>query len=197
MKKTLVIMGLLLLSACVNHDTDLDAQAAQRQERLEMRHQATGCTFARNHDAYRNCILNTYYMQQPRTYTTAELDSGKPLAISGTGCRAAQPPVLAGIAEPPPQPGWAAPMTESHTSSVETVCSKTYQPQEAVITTTEMPVNPPAPEVIVVEQEQEAPEPAPERHTWWDSYRANKKPAPEPKCPCEDPNDPCPQCYNK
>ena len=194
MKQTLVIMGSLLLSACVAHDTDLDARAAQRQAALNLRHQTTGCTFTSDHDAYRNCILNTYYMRHPQTYIPAELENGQPLAVTGTGCPASHPPVLAGIAEPQQPHPWAAPMTEAHTSSVETVCEKTYQPQEAVITTTEMPINPPAPEVIVVEQEPAAPEPAP---TWWASYQENKKPEPAPKCPCEDPNDPCPQCYNK
>ena len=196
MKKTLVIMGSLLLSACVAHDTDLDAQAAQRQARLNMRHQTTGCTFAHDHDAYRNCILNTYYMRQPRTYVPAELDNGKPLAVTGQGYRMGAP-VLQTIAEPQPVQLWAAPAVEAHSSSVETVCEKTYQPQEAVITTTEMPLNPPPAEVIVVEQEP-APVAQPQPRTWWTEYKENKPaPAPAPKCPCEDPNDPCPQCYDK
>ena len=195
MKKTLVIMGSLLLSACVAHDTDLDAQAAQREAKLNMRHQRSGCTFTSDHDAYRNCILNTYYMHQPQTYVPAELDNGRPLAITAPGgcCAQHQPAVLPALAEPQQPYLWAAPTTEAHTSSVETVCEKTYQPQEAVITTTEMPMNPPPPEVIVVEQEQPKEEP----RTWWASYQEKKTPAPAPKCPCEDPNDPCPQCYNK
>ncbi|MBP5343724.1 MAG: hypothetical protein J6Y85_01425 [Alphaproteobacteria bacterium] len=200
MKKTLVIMGSLLLSACVAHDTDLDAQAAQRQEKLNERQQTTGCTFARDHDAYRNCILNTYYMRQPQTYIPAELDNGQPLAVTGPRYHAGTP-VLQAIVEPQPQRLWAAPTVEAHSTSVETVCEKSYQPQEAVITTTEMPLNPPPPEVIVVEQEvapAPAPQPEPQPRTWWKEYQENKPaPAPEPKCPCEDPNDPCPQCYNK
>ena len=41
--------------------------------------------------------------------------------------------------------------------------------------------------------------PVPEDKTWWDEYKAQKKPEPvvEVKCPCEDPNDPCPQCVQK
>ena len=69
MKKTLITLGCIMLSACVAHDTDLDAQAARRQARIDARHQAVGCQFARDHEAYRNCVMNTYYMQHPRTYT--------------------------------------------------------------------------------------------------------------------------------
>ena len=198
MKNTLIIMGSLLLTACVAHDTDLDAQAAERQAQRNEQQQTMGCTFSHDHDAYRNCILNTYYTRHPRTYIPAELDNGQPVAVTGPGYHMGTP-VLPVIAEPQQPQLWAAPTVEAHSSSVETVCEKTYQPQEAVITTTEMPLNPPAPEVIVVEQEPApAPQPAPQPRTWWTEYQENKPaPAPAPKCPCEDPNDPCPQCYNK
>ena len=59
-----------------------------------------------------------------------------------------------------------------------------------MVQTVEQPLPPPQPEIIYVEQEV-APQPvvvqqAPQVYV-----------EPQPVCPCADPNDPCPQCYDK
>lgn len=46
----------------------------------------------------------------------------------------------------------------------------------------------------------QTPEPLKENDPkWWDKYVSEKKPETVQKegCPCKDPNDPCPQCYEK
>ena len=198
MKKGLVLLGALALSACTaGFETDMDEAAAIREANIAERRQISGCTFARDNDAYRNCLLRTYEMRGPASYTTATMTDGRPVAVisqnsqgGSSGC--GMKPL------PSQEPGyeWAAPTTASHTQSVETVCQKQFVPQQTVVQTVEERVAPPEPEVIFIEPEQpvvvEQPvvQAAPVRK--W-----TREVAVAPKCPCEDPNDPCPQCYDK
>ena len=199
MKKGLVLLGALALTACTTgFETDVDVAAAKREANIAERRQVSGCTFVRDHDAYRNCLLHTYQMNTPATYSTSTMNDGRSVVVmnqtdagqmaGGTAC---------GLKPLPTQePGyeWAAPTTVSHTQSVETVCQKRFEPQQTVIQTVEENLNPPPPEVVFVEPEQpvveQVPPPKPARK-WVRPVEV------APKCPCEDPNDPCPQCYDK
>ncbi len=206
MKKGLVILGALVLSACtVGHETDLDAAAQKRALNIETRHQATGCTFVRDHDEYRNCLLNTYNLQKPATYHTSTLQDGRPVAIVNPTVQGVAPCGLPAI-QTQQRYEWAAPTTASQTTTVETLCQKKFEPQQTVIQTTEEVMPAPIPEepqteVIFVQQEptdameiteQTVVVPEPEPVVW-----AQAPMAAEPVCPCPDPNDPCPQCYDK
>lgn len=75
----------------------------------------------------------------------------------------------------------------------ETTCSATKTVTTVETTTTEV-VLPPK-----VTQTVSEPQPIVEDKTWWDEYQENKPETKieEVKCPCEDPNDPCPQCVEK
>ncbi|MBQ4471968.1 MAG: hypothetical protein II942_01815 [Alphaproteobacteria bacterium] len=198
MKKGLVLLGALALGACTTGlETDMDVAAAKREANIAERRQVSGCTFVRDHDAYRNCLLHTYQMNQPATYTTSTMNDGRSVVVTTQN---QQPGAVAGSTAcglkplPVQEPGyeWAAPTTVSHTQSVETVCQKRFEPQQTVIQTVEENLNPPPPEVVFVEPEQPVVVEAPKPVRKW------KRPAPvAPKCPCEDPNDPCPQCYDK
>ena len=201
MKKGLILLSALTLSACtVAHETDMDVAAMKREMNIEARHAATGCTFARDHEAYKNCILNTYKLNHPATYNTATVQDGRPVAVinSTQQYAVAQPTSACGL-KPLPSTmdgyDWAGPTTTSETKTVETVCQKKFEPQQTVIQTVEEKIPAPEPEIIFVQQEAPAaaPQPAPpvEVVVW-------EQPAPpQPTCPCADPNDPCPQCYDK
>jgi len=189
MKKGFVVLSALLLSACtVGYETDIDKATAKREANIDARHQATGCTFVRDHDAYRNCLINTYKLNSPATYTTQNMQDGRPVAVinqpqpqpAGSPCGLKPIPQT-------PEYEWAAPTTVSHTDSVQTVCQKKFEPQQTVIQTVEETLPPPEPEVIFVQPEP-APVPPPV---------VMKQQVVEPVCPCADPNDPCPQCYDK
>ena len=191
-KHLLVILGCSLLGACVAHETDMQAAQERRDAALAQKRAETGCTFIRDHDAYRQCIMNTYYMQHPQGYATQELTTGQPIAvISNPGCGA--PGCNAKVAPLPASGPQIVPFSTSESRTTETTCTQNYQAQEASVTTTEV-LPPPAPVKIMTE-----PAPAPEP-TWWETYQEEKKPEPTPKkpvCPCPDPNDPCPQCFDK
>ena len=197
-KHLLVVLGCSLLGACVAHEANLQAAQEKRDAALMQKRSEVGCTFIRDHDAYRQCIMNTYYMQHPATYETHELTTGQPIAvISNAGCgRSGCADKVAPLPASGPQ---IVPYSASESRTVETTCTQNYQTQEASVTTTEV-LPPPAPVQIVT---QPAPVPAAEPEpdpTWWETYQAEKKPEPapaQPVCPCPDPNDPCPQCFDK
>ena len=189
MRKLFVVLGAMALTACtIGHETDLDKAEAKRQANIDQRHQMIGCTFTRDHDAYRNCLLNTHLMNSPTTYTPQTLQDGRPVAV----IHQQKQQNTCGLAPLPESEEyqWAAPTTVSETRSVETLCQKKFEPQKTVIQTVEQPLPPPQPEVIFVEPEP-APQPAPQPVRW------QAAPEPQPTCPCADPNDPCPQCYDK
>ena len=193
MKKALVIFSALTLAACtVGYETDIDRAAAKREANIDARHQINGCTFVRDHEAYKTCIMNTYKLNSPATYTTQNMQDGRPVAVFSQG----QPASSACGLKPIPKQQeyeWAAPTTVSQTNSVETVCQKRFEPQQTVIQTVEETIPPPTPEVIFVQQEPVAPVvvAAPPQPKWTAPVQR------EPVCPCADPNDPCPQCYDK
>ena len=194
MKKGLIILSALALSACtIGHDTDLDRAAARREMNIMQRHQATGCTFLREHEDYKNCLLNTYNLNSPATYSTTTMQDGRPVAIVRPNAQAAAKSPC-GLAPLPAKQEyeWAAPTTVSQTKSVETVCQKKFEPQQTIVQTVEETIPPPEPEVIFVQQEQPVLEEQEAPAVQWAApVRV------EPVCPCEDPNDPCPQCYDK
>lgn len=211
MKKGLIVLGAMALSACtIGHETDMDVAAAKREMNIEARHAASGCTFVHDHEAYKNCLLNTYKLNSPATYSTSTLEDGRAVAIVNPMDQGAKTTAATGTCGLKPLPSstnsgyeWAAPTTASETRSVETVCQKKFEPQQTVIQTVKETITPPEPEVIFVQQEQPQPEVietevqlveppmvAPEV-VWTQPVEI------EPVCPCADPNDPCPQCYDK
>ena len=198
MKKYLsVILGCSLLGACVAHETDLQAAQEKRDFALMQKRSETGCAFIRDHDAYRQCVMNTYYLQHPQTYETQELTTGQSMAVisnppAGCGCGNTCSTRVAPLPARGPQ---IMPYSTSESRTTETTCTQNYQAQEASVTTTEV-LPPPQPVQIVTKP---APEPEPDP-TWWETYQTKKKPEPVPAtpvCPCPDPNDPCPQCFDK
>ena len=195
-KHLLVLLGCSLLGGCVAYETNLQDTQEKRDMALMQKRSETGCTFIRDHDAYRQCILNTYYMQHPQTYETHELTTGQPIAvISNPSC--GQPGCAAKVAPLPASGPQIVPYATSESTTVETTCTQNYQAQEASVTTTE--VIPPPPPVKIVTEPVPVVEPDPDP-TWWETYQAEKKPEPvpaKPVCPCPDPNDPCPQCFEK
>lgn len=198
MKKGLILLSAIAVSACtVGHETDMDVAAMKREMNIEARHATAGCTFARDHEAYKNCLLNTYNLNHPATYSTSTLQDGRAIAVINPAQQGATTSAcgLKPLPNPADRYEWAAPTTASETRTVETVCQKKFEPQQTVIQTVEERIPAPEPEVIFVQQEmpQELP-PAPEPtvEVVWEQ----PKPA-QPVCPCADPNDPCPQCYDK
>ena len=193
MNKALVILGALALTGCtIGYETDIDRATAKREANIDARHQVSGCTFVRDHEAYKNCLMNTYNMNSPATYTTQNMQDGRPVAVINQGAAGTNGCGLKPIPATP-EYEWAAPTTVSQTNSVETVCQKKFEPQQTVIQTVEETIAPPEPEVIFIQQEPVQPVviQQPPKKVW-----AAPK-AVEPVCPCADPNDPCPQCYDK
>ena len=173
-KNILGIMAVCLsLSACYYYNPD--DQRAARTEKLAMKRASEGCIYTDDHEAYRNCLLATAAQNSPKTFVVAEDSNGRPLAIIKSNvpcdetCKASQTVVK----------------TEVKTTVTE-------EPEKVIKTeVVEMPISQPETIDVVVEE--------PKEKTWWENYQENKpedKPT-EVKCPCEDPNDPCPQCVEK
>ncbi|MBR5129712.1 MAG: hypothetical protein IKV03_00600 [Alphaproteobacteria bacterium] len=174
--KTKNILGIiavcLALSACYYYNPE--DRGAERAEKLAIKRANEGCLSIDDHEAYRNCLLATVKQNSPKTYVTAEDSNGNPLAIIKSnvpcdGTCAASQTIL---------------KTEVKTTVIE---------EPAKVIKSEIIETPAVEADISVEVE------APKEKTWWENYQENKpedKPA-EVKCPCEDPNDPCPQCVEK
>ena len=198
MKQGFIILGALALVACTTgYETDLTKAATIRQENIDARRAMNGCQFVREHDAQRNCLLATYQMNSPRTYNAQQLQDGRSVAVvssqqSGqSGCGLKPLPTESAYE-------WAGPTTATQSQSVETVCQKSFEPRETVIQTVEESIAPPTPEVVFVEPEPVGVEavtmqtgPRPVQAAWVAPVEE------EVTCPCLDPNDPCPQCYDK
>ena len=219
MKKSgIILLVSFLLAGCVAHETDFQAAQEERDAMLLNKRMKEGCQFVRDQDAYRECLLNTYYSQYPKGYRTAELVDGEPVAIiseSKYGSYQGQQRVTQ-VAPLPPSGPQIVPYATSEITTVDSTYTQDYVAPQATITRTQeivaqvpvaqvpvaqpLPTPPPAPVVQPVVMPQPVVTPAPQQDpSWWDSYQQTRATpvAVQPVCPCPDPNDPCPQCFEK
>lgn len=169
------ILGIAVIclgvSACYYYNPN--DKGAERAEKLAMKRAQEGCLLLDDHEAYRNCIITTMKQNSPKTYVIAENSNGEPVAIikSNTPCDGT---------------------CNASQTIVKTEVKKTVIEEPAkVIETSTVQTEEVAALAPVVE--------TPKEKTWWENYQENK-PADKPatvKCPCEDPNDPCPECVEK
>ncbi len=84
-KLSSLVPVLALLAGCTSYNPDIDVAAEQRaQNRSEIRAEI-GCQFADSHAAYRECLLNTYNKNKPRTYCTTTTETGASVAVVSEG----------------------------------------------------------------------------------------------------------------
>jgi len=211
-KKWAILLGCALLCGCVGHETNLQAAQEERDAMLLNKRMKEGCQFVRDQDAYRECLLNTYYSQYPKGYRTAELVDGEPIAIVSesktTSCEASKSQRM--VSQVAPLPNLNGPQIVPYSTSEVTTIDSTYTqdyvaPQQATVVKTQeivaqVPVAQPIPTVqpVVMPQPVAVP-PSQQDPSWWDSYQQTRvEPVvARPVCPCPDPNDPCPQCFEK
>lgn len=180
--KTKNILGIvavcLSISACYYYNPE--DRGAERAEKLAMKRAQEGCLLLDDHEAYRNCIIATMKRNSPKTYIIAENSNGDPVAIIKSdvpcdgACRASQTTIQTEVKK-----------------VVITEPTKIIEKTTTEVKTPDVQIE----EVAVQKPVQEQPK----EKTWWDNYQENKPAdttAPV-KCPCEDPNDPCPQCVEK
>lgn len=211
-KLPVVLCACIALAGCRTFDPDLDREADRRASERAAYHQEFGCTFTGDHDSYRQCILETRYNNGPKTVRLTQDDQKRSVAIVKNEMTQSYDPatetykterviVIETEEKLVPMPASVlaqqpAPATPVVKKTVEKSCED-IPPEAQMALWKEMgaPVAEPEPaefltETVVVE-------PAP-KETWWDSYQ-KEKPAKEAavQCPCEDPNEPCPQCVEK
>ena len=180
-KLSIALCACLALSGCMfGFDPDIDSANATRKTHHADYRAEFGCPLTDDHAAYRQCILNTYLKAHPKTYTTAVNDDGKSIAI-----------------------------IKDETKSSYDKNTDTYKTERVIVIETEEKLVPissvqtPLTEDVVSEEEcDETVKPVEtEPKTWWDNYQknkpTNKKEPTKEGCPCANPNDPCPQCYDK
>lgn len=180
--KSVILMAsaAILLTACTPNP-NIDDTA--RNERIAQKQAVEGCTLLESHQAYRDCLIATAQKNSPKTFVAAENSNGQAVIVikSNTPCDST--------------------CVTPQKTVIETEVVKTVtvtKPKPVVTeTVTEVVKTPTVTEEVQV-QEVVAPVPEKEK-TWWEQYQANKKPevAAPVKCPCPDPNDPCPQCIEK
>ena len=195
MKKYIVgLMGILLLSGCTSYEPDIDEAKAARDENHRAMRSEYGCPMSDDHATYRQCLLSTYARQSPHTFTTTVLEDGRPVAvISNATIMQSRGGIEKDVSAPQPQESW---VTESVTvvETVETDAVGAAEPVDMLepsvtttVTTTEVAT-------------EETPQPQ-QDPTWWETYQQNRPPedntAEKGGCPCPDPNEPCPQCFDK
>ena len=188
MKKIFVILCACgALAACTSYEPDLDKAAAVRDEHHRAYRAENGCPLTDDHAAYRECVINTYYKNTPKTFVPAKMEDGRSVAIIRNESTSSYD-------------------EETNTyktervvviETVETVTDG--ESAETTTTTTETKVVPSKSDKTVKQEPTPAPVPEKEQ-TWWDQYQKNRPattPAAKPQCPCPDPNEPCPQCVDK
>lgn len=194
MKKLLSLTcALTLLTACSHYAADVDEAAQKRAEnRTEIREEI-GCQFANDHESYRKCLIATYESSKPKTFTTTTATDGQPVAVVSKGELKPTNTALLNATSATPCMYTKQEMYETQVPAQPcTTCApiQVEAPKVVTVTTTETVQEKPV-EVVP------APTPLPEK-TWWETYQETKpEEKPAVKCPCEDPNDPCPQCVSK
>lgn len=217
MKKFAIILCAgVAVTACSNFEPDLDMARDIRDENNRLAREEVGCTFAGDHDAYRQCVLNTYYKNKPKTFVTGRTEDGKALAIlknestssydESTGTYKTERVIVIETEERLVDIPTPSPITTT-ANLVETVPPLPAETKDPVVPAQNPAQNPDqnADEIVsdtVVNSEtitETVPPPEPileKEETWWSQYK--KQPAqPAPVCPCPDPNEPCPQCVDK
>lgn len=213
MKKFAIILCAgVAVTACSNFEPDLDMARDIRDENNRLAREEVGCTFAGDHDAYRQCVLNTYYKNKPKTFVTGRTEDGKALAIlknestssydESTGTYKTERVIVIETEERLVDIPTPSPITTT-ANLVETVPPLPAETKDPVVPAQDPAQN--ADEIVsdtVVNSEtitETVPPPEPileKEETWWSQYK--KQPAqPAPVCPCPDPNEPCPQCVDK
>jgi len=194
-KLSITLCACLALSGCMlGFDSDVDSSAATRNTHRADYRAEFGCPLTDNHEAYRQCLLNTYYGTHPKTFRTTVDPNGNSVAV-----------------------------VKDETKSSYDKDTGNYKTERVIVIETEerlvpAPVIPPVPmaDITAVEPSPETiaeedcdkdevktePTTKPVPATWWDTYQKDKgkterKLLDKEGCPCEDPNDPCPQCYDK
>ncbi len=209
-KSWVILLGCALLCGCVAHETDLQVAQEERDAMLLNKRMKEGCQFVRDQDAYRECLLNTYYSQYPKGYQTAELIDGEPIAIVSDsqvsyGTSSQNQRMVSQVAPLPSSGPQIIPYATSEVTTVDSTYTHNYTaPQTTIVKTQEVvaqvPVSQPLPPPQPVVMPQPVVTPAPQQDpSWWDNYQQTR-PTPvvnRPVCPCPDPNDPCPQCFEK
>lgn len=202
MKKLSLILGICTaLTACTYMDPDLDSAQATRDANRDTYRQEFGCTLTDDHAAYRNCILNTYHDNKPKTYTITTNKDGKSVAViknetkkyydEDTNTYKTERVIVIETEERLVQ---VPASTVNPIPTTDTVAAESSKEDVVVEKTAE--VENTTKETVNDINEPVEPE---EQKTWWDTYQEIKEvemPA-EPVCPCPDPNDPCPQCVDK
>lgn len=213
MKKFAIILCAgVAVTACSNFEPDLDMARDIRDENNRLAREEVGCTFAGDHDAYRQCVLNTYYKNKPKTFVTGRTEDGKALAIlknestssydESTGTYKTERVIVIETEERLVDIPTPSPITAT-ANLVETVPPLPAETKDPVVPAQNPAQN--ADEIVsdtvanseTITETVPPPEPILEKEeTWWSQYK--KQPAqPAPVCPCPDPNEPCPQCVDK
>lgn len=210
-KSWVILLACVLLGGCVAHETNFQKAQDERDAMLLNKRMKEGCQFVRDQDAYRECLLNTYYSQYPKGYQTAELVDGESLAIvsntqNSYGSYAQGQRTVTQVAPLPPLNGpQIVPYSTSEVTTIDSTYTQDYvAPQATVVKTQEVVAQVPVSAPLPVSQPVAMPQPVPTQGpntqpVWWDNYQQTRTPvqAAKPVCPCPDPNDPCPQCYEK
>jgi len=200
-KLSITLCACVALSGCTfGFDPDVDSAAGTRNSHRADYRAEFGCPLTDDHEAYRQCLINTYYGTHPKTYRTTVDEKGRSVAVvkdetkssydKDTGNYKTERVIVIETTEElvpasstiPPIP---MPQLETVKPAPVTEIEKNFDEVEIVETTPVQKVSEPVKEAPAA--------------TWWDTYQKNKPTDQKVKegCPCENPNDPCPQCYDK
>ena len=187
-KLSITLCACLALSGCMfGFDSDVDSSAGTRNSHRADYRAEFGCPLTDDHEAYRQCLLNTYYGAHPKTFKTTVDKNGNSVAIVKDETKSSY---------------------DEDTGSYKTERVIVIETEERLVPASDIPPVPmsevvpvePTPTTVVKEDVKKVEvETKPVPATWWDTYQKNKpeKKSTKPGCPCENPNDPCPQCYDK
>ncbi len=187
------ILTLALMCAAVSGCWYKIDYTKENAENRAIKRSVEGCQMTDDHAAYRDCVIQTQLKQSPKTYKTAELPDGQPVAIIRSA-KATETGKEVNIVIEKVEivtPVVAQPVITQPVIAEEVVV------KEEIITPVKQEPKVVKQEVVVKEEIITPAKPVQTEKTWWETYQANKVPPQKAVSPCNDPNVSCPQCYEK
>ena len=200
-KSSVLVLSMVALAGC----THLDERGIETKDISRVNQPGATCTLSDENGQMRKCMENRYTRNTPTDYTTGVLENGKPVAVMNNNANKTV------FVYAPVEDNCSSDEILTAEKAQAVVVSVPTLDEESTFIIEEKPVVvvPPNPEVkvtdssVIVITPEETTETVEKK--WWpvstkeEETKVVKK---EPKnigrsCPCEDINQPCPECFDK
>lgn len=199
-KSAVLVLSMVALTGCMH----LDERGIETKDTSRVNQPGAICTLSDENGQMRKCMENRYTRNTPTDYTTGVLENGKPVAVMNNNANKTV------FVYAPVEDNCSSDEILTAEKAQSVVVSVPTLDEESTFIIEEKPVVvvPPNPEVkvtdsaVIVVASEETTEVVDKK--WWpvSTKEEAKVVKTEPKnvgrpCPCEDINQPCPECFDK